>query len=199
MYFSRVRATTSLGDRGCGRDAVPAGRGSPVAHELLVEARLPVARLVAVRRPEARGVGRADLVAECQRPRRVEAELELRVGEDDPVGAGVLGAVPVDGQRDVADPLRQIARSPSRAMAASKSIASSCPTSAFVDGVKIGSGSSVTRSGRRGARSRRPRRSPGSPSSPTRSGSRARCTRPGASSACARPCRDRGPRPGHRR
>src|SRR5256885_9704391 len=41
---------------------VPAARVEPVAHVLLVERGLRVSRLVAVERPEARGIGRQDLV-----------------------------------------------------------------------------------------------------------------------------------------
>ena len=92
-----------------GRRLVPAGGARPVAHVLLVEARLPAARLVAVGRPEARRVGRQDLVAEHDRAVGAAAELELGVGEDDPALARVLGAAPVDRDRQPAQLLQQLA------------------------------------------------------------------------------------------
>src|SRR5206468_897365 len=76
-----------------GRPLVPARRLEPVADVLLVEARLRATGRVRRRVPEARGVGRQELVDEEQvvgtRPR---AELELRVSEDDPGALGDLGA-----------------------------------------------------------------------------------------------------------
>src|SRR5947208_3856134 len=60
-----------------------------VAQRLLVEARLRASRLVAVRRPEARRVGREDLVDHEEPPVRARAELELRVGDDDAARARV--------------------------------------------------------------------------------------------------------------
>src|ERR1700761_9303832 len=96
-----------VGDRRRRRGAVPPGRGGPVADELLVEARLAAARLVLVRRPEPRGVRRADLIADCQRPGGIEPQLELGVGEDDPAGAGVLGGEFIQRQRHLPNPLGQ--------------------------------------------------------------------------------------------
>src|SRR5687767_2373021 len=51
-----------LGQAGYGRLLVPLDRLEIVAHELLVEARLRAAGRVAVRRPEARRIGRHHLV-----------------------------------------------------------------------------------------------------------------------------------------
>ena len=59
-----------VGDRRRRRRLVPAGAGRPVAHVLLVERRLAAPDLVLVGGPEARGVRRADLVAQRQRRRR---------------------------------------------------------------------------------------------------------------------------------
>ena len=73
-------------------------------------------------------------------PSTVEAELELRVGEDHAALAGVLGGERVELDRDVAQPAGELARRRSSSAAWSKSIASSWPTSAFVEGVKIGVG-----------------------------------------------------------
>src|SRR5947209_2774805 len=91
-----------VGNRRRRRVAIPAGGGRPVAHELFVEARLRAPWLVPIRRPETRGVRGADLVTERQLAARVEPELELRVGEDDPARASVLGGVLVDSDRDLA-------------------------------------------------------------------------------------------------
>src|ERR1700759_540171 len=94
-----------VGDRGPGRVAIPAGAGGPVADVLLVKARLATAGLVLVSGPEARGVRGADLIADGQLAVGVETELELRVGEDDPVGAGVLGPELVERDRYLAHAL----------------------------------------------------------------------------------------------
>src|SRR5260221_198156 len=89
------------------RLVVPTGGIGPVAHELLVEGRLRLARLVAVSGPEARGVGSEDLVAEDDLGAGVGAKLELGVGEDDPPLGRVLGAAPVDLGRDPTQLLHQ--------------------------------------------------------------------------------------------
>src|SRR5437762_297508 len=68
-----------------------------VAQRLLVEARLAPPWLVAIRRPEARRVGREDLV-DHEQPlvgRRRGAELELCVRDDDAARPGVAPARPV--------------------------------------------------------------------------------------------------------
>src|SRR3954449_6102832 len=98
-----------VGDRRRGRRLVPPRAGGPVAHVLLVERGLPTTRLVLVGRPEARGVRRADLVAEHQLAALVEPELELRVREDDPALARVVGDRAVHGQRHIAHPLGELA------------------------------------------------------------------------------------------
>ena len=61
---------------------IPAGCVEPVAHVLLVERRLRAARLVLVDRPEAAGVRGQDLVDQDDLALD-DAELELRVGDDD--------------------------------------------------------------------------------------------------------------------
>src|SRR6185503_2850591 len=61
------------------------------------------AGLVLVGRPEPRRVRGERLVAEDEAARPVEAELELRVGEDDPPAAGVLGDEPVERERNLFD------------------------------------------------------------------------------------------------
>src|SRR6185503_10701607 len=99
-----------VGNRRRGRRLVPAGAGRPVAHVLLVEARLPTADLVLVGGPEARGVRRADLVAENELAVRVKPELELRVGEDDPALARVIRDGLVDRDRHLTQPLTELAR-----------------------------------------------------------------------------------------
>src|SRR5215211_1594536 len=96
-----------VGERRGRRRLVPARARGPVAHVLLVEARLAVAGLVALRRPEARGVRRERLVAEHDRPVRAPAELELRVGEDDPALARMRRAELVYRYRQAAQLLQQ--------------------------------------------------------------------------------------------
>ena len=157
-----------VGERGRGRRLVPAGAGRPVAHVLLVEARLAVAGLVAVGRPEARRVGRQHLVAEHDRAVGAAAELELRVGEDDPALARVRGAELVDGDRQAAQLLEQLA--------VADDLGGAVEVHVLVVVAHLGlGGGREDRLGellglpqaRRAARSRRPRRWPGSPSSPS--------------------------------
>src|SRR5829696_5869428 len=93
-----------VGDRRRRRRLVPARARGLVAHVLLVERRLAAADLVPVRRPEARGVRRAHLVAEGQRAVRVQAELELRVGEDHAALPRMRGHGGVDRDGDVPEP-----------------------------------------------------------------------------------------------
>src|SRR6201999_4472798 len=92
-----------VGDRRRRRVAIPARRGGPVAHVLLVKAGLATAGLVMVSRPETRRVRRADFVADGELSVGIEAELEFGVSQDDPVGAGVLGAELIARDRQVAD------------------------------------------------------------------------------------------------
>src|SRR4051794_30619185 len=90
-----------VGEGRRGRRLVPARARCPVAHVLLVEGGLARSGRVAVSRPEARRVGREHLVAHHDPARlRVTAELELRVGEDDPALAGVLCGELVEVDRD---------------------------------------------------------------------------------------------------
>ena len=121
--WSRTAATAVRGPTGAGRPRrtcrasahdlvwqrrhrrllVPPDLFQVVAHELLVEARLPVARLVLGPRPEARRVGRQHFVDEHDIGRRIaradQAELELRVGDDDALRLGVRRAPAVDFER----------------------------------------------------------------------------------------------------
>src|SRR5436190_5719169 len=89
------------------RRLVPAGLRRPVAHVLLVEARLRPAGLVAGGRPEARGIGRQNLVGEHDRAVGAAAQLELGVGEEDAVLARVGGGELVQLDRDAAELLQQ--------------------------------------------------------------------------------------------
>src|ERR687891_1899528 len=88
--------------------AVPASRLSlgleEVAHGLLVERHLRSAGAPLLGVPEARRVGRQDLVDQEElavRPARSPAELELRVGEDEAVISRVLAPLGVHSQRPV--------------------------------------------------------------------------------------------------
>ena len=96
-------ATISSGSSGPGARLVPAERLAVVADELLVERRLWAAGRVLVGGPEARGVGRERLVSEHELTVRVDAELELRVGDQDPALGGVVGGEAVELDRDALD------------------------------------------------------------------------------------------------
>ena len=82
-YSARVASITSAGMSRRGRLVVPAGAVHEVAHELLVERRRRGPDLVRVARPVPRRVGRHHLVDDDDLVVEL-AELELRVGEDEP-------------------------------------------------------------------------------------------------------------------
>src|SRR5262249_17948588 len=69
---------------------VPPDALAPIAHVLLVERGLWAARLIPLRRPEARRVGRQRLIAKDDGALRVDPELELRIRDNDPPRGGVL-------------------------------------------------------------------------------------------------------------
>src|SRR6185369_17284094 len=75
----------------------------PVAYRLLVETRRRLPGDDALGGPEARRVGREDLVHQRQRAVLVEAELELGVGDDDPPRARERCGLDIETDRDVAD------------------------------------------------------------------------------------------------
>src|SRR5437867_3372054 len=105
-------AITNCSPRRRGRGvAGPLPLGLParevVAQRLLVEARLAPPWLVAIRRPEARRVGREDLV-DHEQPlvgRRRGAELELCVRDDDAARPGVAPARLVQREACLLEPL----------------------------------------------------------------------------------------------
>src|SRR5919106_3620109 len=107
LHVSRGGALDDLGgQRRCRWVPVPSRPIEPVPDELLVERGLIAARRVSVGRPEARGVGRADLIDHDQLPVR-ETELELRVREDDAAsGRGVRKAL-VDPERELLQSFEQ--------------------------------------------------------------------------------------------
>src|SRR5688572_30202133 len=82
------------------RLAVPSPRAAfaveVVAQRLLVEARLRPSGCVALGGPETRAVGSQHFIDEPDRARGVAAELELRVGDDDPAGCGEIPPARVD-------------------------------------------------------------------------------------------------------
>src|SRR6185369_15967037 len=95
-------AGDDVGGEGGGWAAfVPAGGFQPVADELFVERRLAVARFVLVGGPEAGAVGGEDFVDEQHFAAGV-AELELRVGDDDPPCEGVFDRLRIDVQTSAA-------------------------------------------------------------------------------------------------
>ena len=73
-----------------------------VADGLLVIRRLRLACLITFERPEAGAVRRQDLVAKDDLAILIEAELELRVGDDDAARKSIRSALLVDGNRIVA-------------------------------------------------------------------------------------------------
>src|SRR5205085_2022584 len=90
------------------RRLVPARAGRPVAHILLVEGWLPMPGLIAVGRPEARGVGCEHFVADHDRAVGAAAELELGVGQDDAPLTHVVGGRRVDDKRETTKLLKQL-------------------------------------------------------------------------------------------
>ena len=113
MYFSRVFSITSSGRLGTGGCLFQRIRFEVVAHELLVEARLRTAGDVKIPRPEARRVGRQDLVDEDDVPLAAAvgdaAEFELGVGDDDAPVFRVGSAARVQPQRQVAELFDRVA------------------------------------------------------------------------------------------
>ena len=108
LLVERARALDDVvGQRRRGRRLVPARPRRPVAHVLLVERRLAAAGLVGVGRPEARRVRRQHLVADDDPAVGGAAELELRVGQDDPALARVVGGERVELDRQAAQLLEQ--------------------------------------------------------------------------------------------
>src|SRR5437899_4811915 len=83
LDVARLRARDDVvGNRRGGRELVPSAATRPVAHVLLVKARLPMPGLEALGRPVAGGVRGEHLVGDHQLAVEADAELELRVGED---------------------------------------------------------------------------------------------------------------------
>ena len=171
-----------VGELRAGVGLVPAERLAVVAHELLVERRLRAAGRVLVGRPEARRVGRERLVAEHEPAVVVDAELELRVREDDPARRGALRDEPVELEREPLDLVE--------ALLADELDGRVAVDVLVVPGLRLRRRREdrlgqllPTRRARPAAGARRPRRSRGSPSSRSRRGSRGRRTRSAASRA----------------
>ena len=76
-----------------------------IAQRLLVETGLAVPGLIAVGRPEPRGVGRQDLVDHDQLTLRRRAEFEFGVGDDDAALRRVIAARLVQSQAGATQPL----------------------------------------------------------------------------------------------
>ena len=106
-YFSLVFAGDLVRQRRRRRLLVPVDRFQVIAHELLIERKLRPARLVRIRRPEARRIRREHFVAQHQFLAH-ESELELRVRDDDALRLRVLRRARINRQRQIAQPLRKI-------------------------------------------------------------------------------------------
>ena len=146
MLVPAITASGIAGAGGCLSQPLPAAQSRTYC---LSKLGCDASDLEALRRPVARGVRRQHLVAEHQRAVLVEPELELGVGEDHAVRARVLGRERVEGDRDSAHALHQLAVADElgRLIEVDRLVVAHC--SAFVLGVKIGSG--------RRSDSRRPR------------------------------------------
>src|SRR5690242_4547555 len=83
-------------ERGDRRLFVPADLLEVVAHELLVEARLPASWRILIARPESRGVGRQHLVDQNQFRAVRQPKLELGVCNDDAARLRMRDAARVD-------------------------------------------------------------------------------------------------------
>src|SRR5690606_19251326 len=90
------------------RRLVPVERLEIVAHVLLVEALRRRARPIARSVPEARRVGREELVDQTQLAVVRQTELELRVRDNDPALAGIRGCLGVEPQRHLLDARREL-------------------------------------------------------------------------------------------
>ena len=117
---------------------VPADPLEIVAHVLLVERRLRLAGSVLIGRPETRRIGRERFVDPDELPAQ-QAEFKFRIGDDDASLGGVLGRALVQRQARIAQ--FSASERPIRETVSSNEIFSSWPVVAFVEGVKIGSGS----------------------------------------------------------
>ena len=102
MYFWDVLAMISAGRIGGSDFLSQPGGFQVIADELLVQRRLAFPRFVRGQGPEPRGIRGEDFVDENQVV-PVQAEFELRVGDDDPLRKGVERRPVVEVQADLAD------------------------------------------------------------------------------------------------
>ena len=78
-----------FGDSGGGGLFVPAAAFQPVADKLFVKRRGIAADLVALRRPEAAGIGGEHFVHQGERAVGIQPEFKFGVGDDDAAGGSV--------------------------------------------------------------------------------------------------------------
>src|SRR3989475_5247707 len=97
------------GEGGRGRLLVPFEGREVVADELLVEARVGTARLVLGGRAKTRGIRRQRFVdQDGLAGRRINPELQLRVGDDDALALGIGSRPRVQREADLADELGRV-------------------------------------------------------------------------------------------
>ena len=116
MYFARVFATTSSGSGGGGLFLSQPVVSSQSRTNCLSNDGCAASRLVPVGGPEPRAVGRQHFVDQDDLAAAV-AEFELRVGDDDAPGRGVLGGPGVDVEAAAAQLVGRVSRRRSRTSA----------------------------------------------------------------------------------
>ena len=122
------------------RLTIPPQRNEIIADDLLVVTVLRCARLIHIRSPEARGVGREGFINQQDLP-LAQAKFKFGVGQEETFGLGKRMSCTIQRETEITYLGRETGEPTSRSTS-EKGIFSSCaPASAFVEGVNIGSGS----------------------------------------------------------